>query len=187
MKLLSRVRLLATPWTAAYQAPPSMGFSGQQYWSGVPLHKPRLHKITERDTQKSCHITVLLKICFIHNSGSQTIVPSQQLQHLPRNLSEMQEIGLTPGLSNQKLWGGSPHVCILTSPPGEGRLPSWPNGKESPSQCRRNRFDPSVGKIPWRRKWQPTPVFLPGESHRWSSLVGCSPWGHSELDTTEGT
>ena len=37
VKSLSRIRLLATPWTAAYQAPPSMGFSGQQYWSGVPL------------------------------------------------------------------------------------------------------------------------------------------------------
>ena len=37
MKLLSRVQLLATPWTAAYQAPPSMGFSKQEYWSGVPL------------------------------------------------------------------------------------------------------------------------------------------------------
>ena len=36
----SRVRLHATPWTAAYQAPPSMGFSGQQYWSGVPLPSP---------------------------------------------------------------------------------------------------------------------------------------------------
>ena len=37
MKSLSRVRLLASPWTAAYQAPPSMGFSRQEYWSGVPL------------------------------------------------------------------------------------------------------------------------------------------------------
>ena len=41
-KLLSRVRLLATPWTAAYQAPPSMGFSRQEYWSGVPLPSPKL-------------------------------------------------------------------------------------------------------------------------------------------------
>ena len=40
VKLLSCVRLSATPWTAAYQAPPSMGFSGQQYWSGVPLPSP---------------------------------------------------------------------------------------------------------------------------------------------------
>ena len=37
----------------------------------------------------------------------------------------------------------------------------------------------------WRRKWQPTPVFLPGESHEQRSLVGCSPWGREELETTE--
>ena len=40
MKSLSRIGLLATPWTAAYQAPPSMGFSRQEYWSGVPLPSP---------------------------------------------------------------------------------------------------------------------------------------------------
>ena len=40
MKLLSRVRLFATPWTVAYQAPPSMGFSRQEYWSGVPFPSP---------------------------------------------------------------------------------------------------------------------------------------------------
>ena len=39
----------------------------------------------------------------------------------------------------------------------------------------------------WRRKWQPTPVFLPGESHGQRSLVGCSPWGCTESDTTEAT
>ena len=42
VKSLSRVRLLVTPWTAAYQAPPSMGFSRQEYWSGVPLPSPNL-------------------------------------------------------------------------------------------------------------------------------------------------
>ena len=41
------------------------------------------------------------------------------------------------------------------------------------------------GSIPWRRKWQPTPVFLPGESHGWRSLAGYSPWGRKESDTTE--
>ena len=40
-------------------------------------------------------------------------------------------------------------------------------------------------KIPWRRKWQPTPVLLPGKSHGRRSLVGYSPWGHEESDTTE--
>ena len=46
-------------------------------------------------------------------------------------------------------------------------------------------FDPWVGKIPWRRKWQPTAVFLPGESHEQRSLAGCSPWSRKESDTTE--
>ena len=42
-----------------------------------------------------------------------------------------------------------------------------------------------VGKIPWRREWQPTAVFLPGESHGQRSLEGYGTWGHKELDTTE--
>ena len=45
-------------------------------------------------------------------------------------------------------------------------------------QYRRPRFDPWVRKIPWRRKWPPTPVFLPGEFHGQRSLAGYSPWGH---------
>ena len=44
---------------------------------------------------------------------------------------------------------------------------------------------PGSGRFPWRRKWQPTPVLLPGESHGGRSLVGCSPWGLKELDMTE--
>ena len=52
-------------------------------------------------------------------------------------------------------------------------------------QCRRCGFDPRVGKISWRMKQQPTPVFLPGESHGQRSLGGYSPWGCQELDTTE--
>ena len=46
-------------------------------------------------------------------------------------------------------------------------------------------FDPWVGKMPWRRKWQPTPVCFPGESHGQRSLEGYSPWGQKEPDTTE--
>ena len=45
-------------------------------------------------------------------------------------------------------------------------------------RCGRPGFDPWVGKIPWRRKWQPTPVSLPGKSHARRSLTGYSPWGH---------
>ena len=52
---------------------------------------------------------------------------------------------------------------------------------------RRSGFDPWVRKILWRRKWQPTPVLLPGESHGQKSLVGYSLWGWKESDTTEAT
>ena len=51
--------------------------------------------------------------------------------------------------------------------------------------CRKPGFDRRVGKIPWRRKRQPIPVFLPGELHGHKSLVGYSPWGPKKLDTTE--
>ena len=51
----------------------------------------------------------------------------------------------------------------------------------------RGVFDPLVGKIPWRRAWKPTPVFLLGESHRQRNLAGYSPQGWKELDMTEVT
>ena len=59
--------------------------------------------------------------------------------------------------------------------------------KESTSQCRRHkrrRFDPWAGMNPWRRAWDPTSVFLPGESHGQRILAGCSPWGRKELAMT---
>ena len=52
-------------------------------------------------------------------------------------------------------------------------------------QCRRPGFDPWLGKIPWRREWQPIPVILPGKSHGQRSLAGYSPRGHKELDTSD--
>ena len=69
-------------------------------------------------------------------------------------------------------------------------FPMWRSGKESACQCRRrkrHRFDPWVRKIPWRRKWQPTVVFLPGKSHGQRSLAGYSAWGYKESDMTEHT
>ena len=81
------------------------------------------------------------------------------------------------------LWTGEKFIfqsfIILTG------LPRRFSGKESTYQCRRFRicmFDPWLSKIPWRRKWQPAPVFLPGKFHEYRSLVGYSPWGHKELD-----
>ena len=54
-------------------------------------------------------------------------------------------------------------------------------------ETQRLELDPWVRKIPWSRKWQPTPVFLPGKSHGQRSLEGCSPWGCEEWDMTENS
>ena len=72
---------------------------------------------------------------------------------------------------------GPPHIL---------GLPRWLRGKES--TCRRpksHQLDPWVRKIPWRRKWQPIPVFLLGKSHGQRNLEGYSPWGCKESDVTE--
>ena len=69
-------------------------------------------------------------------------------------------------------------------------LPWWLSGKEPCLQCRRHSrggSSPWVGKSPWRRTWQLTPVLLPGKSHGLRSLVGYSPQGRKESDVTEGT
>ena len=66
-------------------------------------------------------------------------------------------------------------------------FPGGASGEEPACQCRRPKrcgFDPWAGKIPWRRKWQPAPIFLPGEFHGQRTLAGYSPWGHTESDTT---
>ena len=77
----------------------------------------------------------------------------------------------------------SPYDCLFGRPGG----PAVKNPPISTGNIMRRGFSPGVGKIPWRRNWQPTPVFLPGESHGQRSLVGYSPRGHKELDTTEAT
>ena len=99
----------------------------------------------------------------------------------------MRDKGNDPSKEGKPVHGsssnGSHYLYLLGFPGGAG-------GKELACQCRkRNRYglSPWVGKIPGRRKWQPTPVFLLGESHGQRSLVGYSPWGHKELGTTEAT
>ena len=86
---------------------------------------------------------------------------------------------------------GSPALqadSLPLAPPGKSSifcgLPRWLSDKESSSQSRRHGFDPRIWKITWRKKWQPTPVFLP-LSHGQRSLTGYSPWGCKELDMTE--
>ena len=60
-------------------------------------------------------------------------------------------------------------VLVVMNPPANAR------------RCKRHSFNPWVEKIPWSRKWQPTPVFLPGKSHGQRSLVGYTQWGQTQL------
>ena len=90
VKSLSHVRLLVTPWTAAYQAPPSMGFSRQEYWSGVPLPSPIVHPKMGKYTYSNQNMTgisqalnsyklvgvLLLSITLFQNTMSLDITPS---------------------------------------------------------------------------------------------------------------
>ena len=95
------------------------------------------------------------------------------------------------GFSRREYWSGLPFSTPgnlpnpgikLTSPPAPilaggffttGK--TWLGGKESACHSRSHRFNLWVGKIPWSRKWQPTPVLLPGKSHGQRSLAGCNP------------
>ena len=87
----------------------------------------------------------------------------------------------------------SDHSSFLYLHNGRGRLRGFPggaNGKGPARQCRKHKrcgFDPWVRKIPWRRAWQPTPVFMPRVSHGQRSLAGYGSQGSKELDTTEAT
>ena len=122
----------------------------------------------------------------------------------PANARDIKDMGLIPRLGRSHGWGqGNPlQYSCLENPHGQRslagssswghkeldtteeiehllqqRLPWWLTGKESTCQCRSHEFNPWFGKIPWRRRWQPTPVFLPGKSHGQRSLAGYSPWG----------
>ena len=80
-------------------------------------------------------------------------------------------LSLSLSLSLFQYWGFPGGAVVKTPTANVGDTKYW--------------FNPWVGKIPWRRKWQATPVFLPGKSHGQRSLVGCSPGGHKELNKTE--
>ena len=90
-----------------------------------------------------------------------------------------------PFLSPPRAW--QPPCYFLTEFPCwlSNKKKKQTNKQKTACLCRRREFDPWVGKIPWRKVWQPISVFLPVESHGQRSLVGYSPWDHKALDMTE--
>ena len=130
----SHVWLFATLWTVAHQALLSMGFSKQEYWSGLPC--PPLGDLPNPGMKPVSLASSALVCRFFTARASQVA------------------------------------VVVKNSPAKAGD---------------RFGFGPWIWKIPWRRKWQPTAVFLPGESHGQRSLAGYSPWGHTQSDMTDMT
>ena len=186
MKSLSRVRLFAIPWTVAHQAPLSMGFSRQEYWSGVPLPSPvtlggYLIFPCLMFLFYKMGIMVLLSCSILRITGNnayKALIIVSSTSKCTINLNYFHDYALTSckNLPSTFLW--------FIQHPG---LPRWLSGKESAcqfSRCKRCRFDPWVRKIPWRRKWQPTQVFLLGKLHGQRSLVDYSSQGCKKSDMT---
>ena len=164
MKLLSHVRLFATPWTVTYQVPPSMGFSRQEYWSGLPFgHHQNINMNTSTHTPPLYFL--LPSAANLINKSWHTFLRDSLRIPCPRcclfflfNQLQQRQLGFQVALVVKNL----PAIRDM-----------------------RCKFNPWAGKIPWKRAWQPTLVFLPGESHGQRSLVGYSPQGHKWLDTPE--
>jgi len=157
--VLSHVWLFATPWTAASQAPLSMEFSWQEYWSELPMPTPG--DLPDPGIKCLSLASPALAGRFF------TTEPPEKPMFIISSIFIIAYFFLRSSI----------HICFHMFPAGS-------DGKVC-LQCGRLGLNPWVGKIPWRRKWQPTLVFLPGKSHGWRSLADYSPWGLTELYTTE--
>ena len=101
------------------------------------------------------------------------------VKNLPANAGDLRDAGSILGLGRSSGGGhGNPLQYSLG-------LSGGSDGKESACSAGDPDFIPGLGKVPWRRKWPPTPVFLPGEFHGQRILVGYRPWRSQRVGTTE--
>ena len=141
-----------TPWTAAYQVPPLMGFSRQEYWSGVPSPSPNVAIGNNKILMVQQNESLFLAQNTYGTALLQAVFPTQESDPgLPHCR------GILYCLSHQ----GSPSSDVILT--FVNYLPCHL------TVCK-------LGKAR-RRQWHPAPVLLPGKSHGRRNLVGCSPWG----------
>ena len=177
-----------------------MGFSRQEYCSGLPCPPPG--DLPNPEIEPIATVVPALQADSLplghwgspsphHPSPSPTPRPLAST----RTLSDSMNLTI---LGTSYKWNQTVFVCtycilecifsvnLIYIPdfPGSTVVKNLP---ASAGRCKRHGFDPGVGKISWRRKWQHTLVFLPGKFSGQRSLVGYSPWGHRELDTSEHT
>ena len=152
----SRVQLFSTPWAVAHQTPLSMGFPRQEYWSGLPSLRD-LHDLA-------------------FSKGSSWPRDWTQVSCIGGRFFTVWAIREAPATDRQKYDYLSE---LMWDEPHQG-FPGGISGIKPSCQWRRHKrcgFNLWAKKIPWMRAWQPTPVFLPGESHGQRSLVGSGPIG----------
>ena len=166
---LSRVRLSVTPWTAAHQASPSITNS----WSF--LKPTSIESVMPSNHLILCHPLLLLPSIFpsirVFSNESVLLIKWPKYWNFSFSISPSNEYS---GLISFRMdW---PDLLAV-----QGTLKSLLQCHSSKASILQHSAFFS------RRKWQPTPVFLPGESQGRRSLVGCRLWGRTELDTTEVT
>ena len=134
--------------------PLSMGFSRQEYWSGLPCPPPG----------------------DLPNPGIEPRSPAMQADSFPSEPPGKPFMLLNIPLNDLGVVG----AAFSRGFPGGSVVKNLPAKQE-------HVLDPRVGEISWRRKWKPTPVFLPGKSHRQRSLVGYTPWDGKELNSNRSS
>ena len=178
----------------AYQAPPSMGFSRQEYWSGVPLPSPKVqHSVFllthgTRNIITTVRVNVSITPVSFHVSLLFMSLPCTYLLSPGSHLSAFCRYRLVCRFISLCKWDYTVYAVFLNDFLQYNYVeihPCWLRQQRASLQCRRPGFDPWIRKIPWRRKWQPTPIFLPGESPGQRKLAGYSPWDHTDLGRTE--
>ena len=136
-----------------------------------------------RSPHRHLHVSELIKLCikifpfYCLKLYSQNLIFKRKRKRLT-TINWFPDRGIKI-LGNSKIWE------FLQWSFRTPRLPWWLRRSSICLQCGRPRFDSWVGKIPWRRKWQSTSALLSGKSHGRRSLIGYSPWGCKESDTTE--
>ena len=168
----SRVSLLATPSTVAHQAPLSMWFPRQGYWSGLPFSPPG--DLPNPGIKPSFLKSPALAGEFFTTSATweahRPLGSRENSEHLCLN-----DVWGIMGIKKPKtVQTAGPWIDKLWPSLG---LPGGSDGKESICNIGDLGSIPGLGRSPWRRKWQPTPLFLSGESHGQRNLAGSSPWG----------
>ena len=193
-------KFFAASWTVASQAPLYMGFSRQGYWRGCHFLLQGIFVTQELNPHLFCLLhwqvgslplaNLLIIVSLINSSIHYCLIMSIE------NPTRVQFPGILciffmshescPQFFTKQTSICNPYLCLMsflaqhslsTSPLC---FPDEASSKEPACPCRKHRrpvFNCQVGKISWRRVWQPSPVFLPGEYHGKRSLVGCSPQG----------